>query len=45
LLALGYNAGPGNMRAFAQGGRPGTTVQAYLDRLHDNWSKAGQALH
>jgi soluble lytic murein transglycosylase-like protein len=44
LLALGYNAGPGNMRTFAQGGRPGSTAQAYLDRLHDNWAKAEQAL-
>jgi hypothetical protein len=45
LLALGYNAGPGNMRTFAQGGRPDSTAQAYQDRLHDNRAKAEQALH
>lgn len=44
LLALGYNAGLGTMRTFAQGGRPGATAQAYLDRLRDNWSKAERAL-
>lgn len=44
LLALGYNAGPGSMRAFAAGGRPGTVAQDYLDRLHANWDAAGRAL-
>jgi hypothetical protein len=29
--------------AFRQ--RPGATVQAYLDRLHGNWTRAEQALH
>jgi soluble lytic murein transglycosylase-like protein len=44
LLALGYNAGPGSMKAFAQGDRPGTVAQSYLDRLHANWSAAAHAL-
>jgi soluble lytic murein transglycosylase-like protein len=44
LLALGYNAGPGSMRTFAQGGKPGTVAQDYLDRLHANWDAAGRAL-
>jgi soluble lytic murein transglycosylase-like protein len=44
LLALGYNAGPGSMRAFAAGGTPGTVAQDYLDRLHANWDAAGRAL-
>jgi soluble lytic murein transglycosylase-like protein len=44
LLALGYNAGPGSMRTFAQGGKPGTVAQDYLDRLHANWAAAGRAL-
>ncbi|GAA1893147.1 transglycosylase SLT domain-containing protein [Streptantibioticus ferralitis] len=45
LLALGYNTGPGNMDAFAQGAKPGSAAQSYLDRLHANWSTAAQALH
>lgn len=44
LLALGYNAGPGNMREFAQGTKPGQAAQSYLDSLHQNWDKAGQAV-
>lgn len=44
LLALGYNAGPGNMRAFAKGTPPGPQAQSYLDRLRDNWAKAGEAV-
>jgi hypothetical protein len=44
LLALGYNAGPGNMKAFAQGGKPGSVAQSYLDRLHANWDAAAQTL-
>ncbi|MFF7727045.1 transglycosylase SLT domain-containing protein [Streptomyces sp. NPDC008001] len=44
LLALGYNAGPGNMRAFAKGAKPGAMAQSYLDRLRGNWDKARQAV-
>lgn len=44
LLALGYNAGGGNMRAFAKGTKAGTQAQSYVDRLHDNWDKSGQAV-
>ncbi|WP_460439725.1 transglycosylase SLT domain-containing protein [Amycolatopsis stemonae] len=44
LLALGYNAGPGNMKAFARGTAPGTQARAYLENLRANWAKAGAAL-
>ncbi|MGW0998976.1 lytic transglycosylase domain-containing protein [Streptomyces sp. NPDC002520] len=44
LLALGYNAGPGNMLAFARGSRPDSQTASYLDRLRANWSKAGKAV-
>ncbi|MEV0406586.1 transglycosylase SLT domain-containing protein [Actinoallomurus sp. NPDC050550] len=44
LLALGYNAGPGAMRAFARGAKPGDIAQSYLERLRGNWATAGQAL-
>ncbi|EST29086.1 hypothetical protein [Streptomyces roseochromogenus] len=44
LLALGYNAGPGNMLAFARGATPGAQARSYLDRLHANWAKAGKAV-
>lgn len=44
LLALGYNAGAGSMKAFARGARPGRVAQSYLDRLRDNWPKAAAAL-
>ncbi|MDA3642895.1 transglycosylase SLT domain-containing protein [Saccharopolyspora indica] len=44
LLALGYNAGPGNMRAFAKGTPPGSQAQSYLDRLRENWAEAGAAV-
>ncbi|MCR6489181.1 lytic transglycosylase domain-containing protein [Amycolatopsis sp. OK19-0408] len=44
LLALGYNAGPGNMKAFARGTAPGTQAQSYLDKLRANWAKAGAAV-
>lgn len=44
LLALGYNAGPGSMKSFARGGKPGTTAQSYVDNLHANWSTAAKAL-
>ena len=45
LLALGYNAGGGNMRKFAKGRQAGSQAQSYLDRLHDNWTKSGQAVN
>jgi len=44
LLALGYNAGAGNMLAFARGTTPGSQAQSYLDRLRANWAKAGKAV-
>ncbi|MEZ0094725.1 lytic transglycosylase domain-containing protein [Streptacidiphilus sp. EB129] len=44
LLALGYNTGPGNMRAFARGVTLGPSAQSYLDRLRGNWPTAGHAL-
>ncbi len=44
LLALGYNAGAGNMRAFAKGAKAGTQAQSYLDRLQDNWDKSAKAV-
>jgi hypothetical protein len=44
LLAMGYNAGPGAMRSYAQGSRPGASVQSYVDKLHANWDAAGRAL-
>jgi hypothetical protein len=44
LLALGYNTGAGNMRAFARGVKAGTQAQSYLDRLRDNWQKSAQAV-
>jgi hypothetical protein len=44
LLALGYNAGAGNMRAFAAGAKPGAQAQSYLDNLHENWDKAAKAV-
>jgi soluble lytic murein transglycosylase-like protein len=44
LLALGYNAGGGNMRAFARGRTPGSQAQSYLDRLHENWTKSAEAV-
>jgi hypothetical protein len=44
LLALGYNAGGGNMRAFARGVKPGPQAQSYLDRLRDNWDKSAEAV-
>ncbi|MFC5268847.1 transglycosylase SLT domain-containing protein [Kribbella qitaiheensis] len=44
LLALGYNTGSGNMRAFAAGAKPGAQAQSYLDRLHQNWDKAANAV-
>jgi hypothetical protein len=44
LVALGYNAGRGNMRLFANGRKPGAQAQSYLDRLHDNWEKSAEAV-
>jgi hypothetical protein len=44
LLALGYNAGAGNMVAFARGTTLGTASRSYLDQLHGNWDKAAKAL-
>ncbi|WP_116204677.1 transglycosylase SLT domain-containing protein [Amycolatopsis circi] len=44
LLALGYNAGPGAMKTFAHGTKPGSQAQSYLDTLRGNWAKAGKAL-
>ncbi|WP_202866324.1 transglycosylase SLT domain-containing protein [Kribbella turkmenica] len=44
LLALGYNAGGGNMRAFARGAEPGSQARSYLDRLHENWGKSAEAV-
>ncbi|TDW93352.1 transglycosylase-like protein with SLT domain [Kribbella pratensis] len=44
LLALGYNAGGGNMRIFARGRKAGSQAQSYIDRLHDNWAKSAEAL-
>jgi len=41
LLALGYNAGPGNMKVFARGTKPGPPAQSYVDTLRGNWAKAG----
>ncbi|MGW3509945.1 transglycosylase SLT domain-containing protein [Streptomyces sp. NPDC000994] len=44
LLALGYNTGQGNMLAFARGATPGSQARSYLDKLHANWARAGQAV-
>ncbi|MFG2881148.1 lytic transglycosylase domain-containing protein [Streptomyces sp. NPDC048297] len=44
LLALGYNAGPDDMLAFARGARPDSRARSYLDRLRTNWAKAGKAV-
>ncbi|MEU6219045.1 lytic transglycosylase domain-containing protein [Streptomyces sp. NPDC047022] len=44
LLALGYNAGAGNMLAFARGAAPGSQARSYLDRLRANWAEAGRAV-
>ncbi|WP_182872949.1 transglycosylase SLT domain-containing protein [Microbispora sp. H10670] len=44
LLALGYNAGPGNMRAFARGAKLGQEARSYLERLRGNWPAAQDAV-
>ncbi|MET9359792.1 transglycosylase SLT domain-containing protein [Streptomyces sp. NPDC006632] len=44
LMALGYNAGGGNMAAFARGAKPGSQAADYLARLRGNWDKAAKAV-
>ncbi|MBT2412443.1 lytic transglycosylase domain-containing protein [Streptomyces sp. ISL-12] len=44
LLALGYNAGPAAMLAFARGAAPGDQARSYLEKLHGNWDRAGKAV-
>ncbi len=44
LLALGDNAGGGRMTAFADGAKPGSVAQGYLDKLHANWADASTAI-
>ncbi|HET6741340.1 MAG TPA: transglycosylase SLT domain-containing protein [Kribbella sp.] len=44
LLALGYNAGGGNMRIFARGRKAGSQAQSYLDRIHKYWADSAEAL-
>ncbi|MFG3286891.1 transglycosylase SLT domain-containing protein [Streptomyces sp. NPDC048111] len=44
LLALGYNAGAGNMAAFARGAKTGAQTTDYLTRLHANWAKSEKAV-
>lgn len=44
LLALGYNAGPGNMATYAGGGQPAASVRSYLEKLRANWDKATKAV-
>jgi transglycosylase-like protein with SLT domain len=44
LLALGYNTGATNMRAFARGATPGPQAQSYLNHLRENWAKSDKAV-
>ncbi|MFE7168282.1 transglycosylase SLT domain-containing protein [Streptomyces sp. NPDC057616] len=44
LLALGYNAGERNMRAFARGVPPGPMARSYLRRFREHTSQAAEAL-
>ena len=44
LLATGYNAGPGHMAAVAAGTAPNAGAREYVATLHENWSRARQAL-
>ena len=44
LLALGYNAGGGNMRIFARGRKAGPQAQSYLDKIHKYWPQSAEAL-
>ncbi|MEV7203387.1 lytic transglycosylase domain-containing protein [Streptomyces griseoluteus] len=44
LLALGYNAGERNMRAFARGVPPGPMARSYLRRYREYRGRAADAL-
>ncbi|MFF5251171.1 transglycosylase SLT domain-containing protein [Streptomyces leeuwenhoekii] len=44
LLALGYNAGERNMRAFARGIPPGPMARSYLRRFRAHRSRAAAVL-
>ncbi|MFY4722913.1 lytic transglycosylase domain-containing protein [Streptomyces sp. LaBMicrA B280] len=44
LLALGYNTGERNMRAFARGVPPGPMARSYLRRFRAYRSRAAEAL-
>ncbi|MFB7509872.1 lytic transglycosylase domain-containing protein [Streptomyces broussonetiae] len=44
LLALGYNTGERNMRAFARGVPPGPMARSYLRRFRAHRSQAAKAL-
>ncbi|MFD7711733.1 lytic transglycosylase domain-containing protein [Streptomyces sp. NPDC059786] len=44
LLALGYNAGERNMRAFARGVPPGPMARSYLRRFRAHRDRAAEAL-
>ncbi len=44
LLALGYNTGERNMRAFARGVPPGPMARSYLRRFRANLEPAARAL-
>ncbi|MFJ9542155.1 transglycosylase SLT domain-containing protein [Streptomyces sp. NPDC101225] len=44
LLAMGYNAGERNMRAFARGVPPGPMARSYLRRFRAHRSRAAAAL-
>ncbi|MFJ4525602.1 lytic transglycosylase domain-containing protein [Streptomyces sp. NPDC088810] len=44
LLALGYNAGERNMRAFARGVPPGPMARSYLRRFRAHRSRAAEVL-
>lgn len=44
LLALGYNTGERNMRAFARGVPPGPMARSYLRRFRTNRERAAESL-
>ncbi|MFD7919455.1 lytic transglycosylase domain-containing protein [Streptomyces sp. NPDC059740] len=44
LLALGYNAGERNMRAFARGVPPGPMARSYLRRFRAHRTRAAEVL-
>ncbi|MEV6840115.1 lytic transglycosylase domain-containing protein [Streptomyces sp. NPDC051133] len=44
LLALGYNTGERNMRAFARGVPPGPMARSYLRRFRHHRSRSAKAL-